>query len=91
MTLGFDPAKNSYVGTFIGSMMTNIWMYHGIVDASQKRLPLDTEGPRFDGSGMCNYRDTIEFIDQDSWLFTSEMQNDDGQWGQFMCGKHTRA
>ena len=90
MTLGFDQAKNQYVGTFVASMMTNIWPYQGVIDASGKRLPLDSEGPKFDGSGSCKYRDTIEIVDNDNWLFTSELQSDDGIWTQFMVGKHTR-
>ena len=90
MTLGFDPAQNQYVGTFIGSMMANIWPYHGVVDSSGKRLPLNSEGPKFDGSGHCKYRDTIEIIDKDNWLFTSELQDDDGKGVQFMTGQHTR-
>ena len=32
-----------------------------------------------------------EIIDEDNWLFTSELQDDDGKWMQFMTGKHTRA
>lgn len=90
MTLGFDPAKNRYVGTFIGSMMAHIWPYQGVVDSTGKRLPLESEGPKFGGEGTCKYRDTIEIIDQDNWLFTSEMHTDDGQWVQFMTGKHWR-
>jgi len=90
MTLGFDPAQNQYVGTFVGSMMANIWPYRGIVDASGRRLPLESEGPKFDGSGIGRYRDTIEIVDADTWLFTSEFQSDDGKWQQFLSGKHTR-
>ncbi len=91
MTLGFDSKQNQYVGTFVGSMMANIWPYQGVVDASGKRLPLDSEGPKFGGSGRCKYRDTIEIIDKDNWLFISELQDDDGQWVRFMTGKHIRA
>jgi hypothetical protein len=90
MTLGFDPAQNQYVGTFIGSMMTNIWPYHGVLDATGKRLPLNSVGPKFDGSGIGNYRDTIEIVNVDTWRFISELQNDDGEWVQFMCGTHKR-
>lgn len=90
MTLGFDPAQNQYVGTFVGSMMPNLWPYLGVLDATGKRLPLNSKGPKFDGNGTCAYRDTIEIIDQDSWLFISELQADDGAWAQFMSGKHTR-
>lgn len=91
MTVGYDPARGRYVGTFIGSMMTNIWHYEGLVDESGKRLPLDCEGPKFDGSGTCQYRDTIEIVDNDTWLLTSELQTDDGTWVKFMTGTHTRA
>jgi Protein of unknown function (DUF1579) len=29
ITLGYDTAKKRFVGTFIGSMMTNLWVYDG--------------------------------------------------------------
>lgn len=90
MTLGFDPAQNQYVGTFVGSMMANIWPYHGFSMVIGKRLPLNSEGPAFDGNGTCKYRDTIVIIDADSWLFTSEFQADDGKWLQFLSAEHTR-
>lgn len=91
MTLGFDPAQSQYVGTFVGSMMANIWPYRGVLDATGKRLPLESEGPKFDGTGIGKYCDTIEIIDADTWLFISEFQSDDGSWVQFLSGKHTRS
>ncbi len=90
MTVGFDPGKDRYVGTFIGSMMANIWLYEGDIDATGKRLPLETEGAAFVGSGTCKYRDTIEIVDSDSWLFTSEFQTEAGDWNQFMRIEHKR-
>ena len=90
MTVGFDPAVQQYVGTFVGSMMANIWPYHGVLDATGKRLPLNSEGPAMDGNGTCKYRDTIEIIDAGSWLFLSEFQDADGEWHQFLSGKHRR-
>jgi len=62
MTLGYDPKKGCYVGTFIGSMMANIWHYDGTLDPTEKRLLLETEGPAFSGVGTCKYRDKIEII-----------------------------
>lgn len=90
MTVGFDIARNRYVGTFIGSMMANIWPYEGVMDPGGKRLPLNSEGPSFDGNGNCQYRDIIEILDADSWLFTSELQDQEGNWVRFMNGRHTR-
>ena len=36
MTLGYDPAKQRFVGSFIGSMMANLWVYDGQLDASRQ-------------------------------------------------------
>jgi len=36
MTLGYDPQNNRYVGTFIGSMMTHLWIYDGCLDRTEK-------------------------------------------------------
>lgn len=90
MSLGFDPDKKQYVGTFLGSMMANLWPYHGVLDADGKRLPLYSFGPSFHGNGNANYRDTIEIVDADSWLFSSAIQTEDGTWHQFLSGKNTR-
>ena len=36
MTLGYDPSKRRFVGTFLGSMMTFLWIYDGQLDAAGK-------------------------------------------------------
>lgn len=36
MTLGYDPQKQRYVGTWVGSMMTYLWLYDGELDADEK-------------------------------------------------------
>jgi hypothetical protein len=90
MTVGFDPAVGRYVGTYIGSMLASIWHYEGIMDPSGKRLPLETKGPSLVGTGTCKYRDTIEVVSDKRWLFSSEYQNESGEWTSFMQGEHTR-
>ena len=85
MTLGYDPTKKRFVGTFIGSMMTFLWNYDGELDASGKVLTLNSEGPSFKGDGkMANYRDVIEFTNDDERTLTSSTPGDDGKWNQFM-------
>ncbi len=90
MTVGFDPKRNAYMGTFIGSMMSYLWPYEGTLDESRKRLVLDTNGPKMDGVGTSNYRDTIEIISSDHWRFTGELQNNDSTWTMIMDGAHRR-
>ena len=29
ITLGFDPGRKRFIGTWVGSMMTNMWVYEG--------------------------------------------------------------
>ncbi|MCL4203640.1 MAG: DUF1579 family protein [Pirellulaceae bacterium] len=89
-TLGFDPVQNRYVGTFVASMMTHLWLYQGQLDHTGRRLVLDVEGPRFDGLGMAQYQDIFEIVDRDHWILRSQVLGDDGQWMQFMEGHHRR-
>ena len=57
MTLGYDPSAGRFVGTFIASMMTHLWIYSsGSLDKSTGSLSLDAEGPAFSGEGMSSYR-----------------------------------
>ena len=59
--------RRSLVGTFIGSMMVNLWVYDGALDSTGTKLVLDSEGPSFSGDGtMAKYRDTIEIKDSNN-------------------------
>jgi len=91
MTLGFDTLKKRFVGTFIGSMMTNIFSYSGTLDANEKVLTLETEGPSMaDPSKTAKYRDIIEIKGNDERTLTSRALGDDGKWHQFMLATYRR-
>jgi hypothetical protein len=91
MTLGFDPQRKRYVGTFIGSMMTHLWLYDGALDASESALALETEGPSMAGDGgTAKYRDVIEWRSDDHRVLTSHMLGDDGTWRTFMSAHYRR-
>ncbi len=91
MTLGYEPLKKRYVGTFIGSMMTYLWVYDGSLDAAEKVLTLETEGPSFAGEGkLAQYRDAIELKSDDHRVLTSRVLGDDGQWRLFMTAHYRR-
>lgn len=91
LTLGYDPQKKRYVGTWIGSMMSNLWIYDGELDAAGKVLTLSAEGPNMAVEGkMAKYRDVIEFKSDDHRTLTSNMLGDDGKWTQFMSANYRR-
>ncbi len=90
MTLGFDPQNDRFVGMFIGSMMTHLWIYNGTLDAAQKRLTLNTEGPNFSQGAIAPYKDIIEFVSDDHRIMTSQILMDDGNWNHFMTAHYRR-
>ena len=89
MTLGYDPRKQRYVGTWIGSMMTHLWVYDGALDAAERVLTLEAEGPDAEGK-MAKFRDVIEVKGDDDRVLTSHMLGDDGQWRQLMTANYRR-
>jgi hypothetical protein len=92
LMLGYDPQKNRYVGTWIGSMMTHLWVYDGgELDAAERVLTLNAEGPSMAGEGkIAQYKDVIEFKSDDHRVLTSHMLGDDGKWQQFMTANYRR-
>ncbi len=90
-TLGYDPDTKRYVGTFIASMMTYLWIYNGALDAAGKVLTLDAEGPSMTGDGkMVKYQDIIEFVSDDHRTLKSRMLGPDGKWQEFMTAHYRR-
>lgn len=91
ITLGFDPAKGRFVGTWVGSMMPMLWTYEGSLDADRKILTLESEGPSFSGDGTTSkYRDILEIKSPTERLFYSKVLGADGNWNQFMTARYTR-
>ena len=92
MTLGYDPEKRRYVGTWVGSMMAYLWGYDGELDAANQVLTLSSEGPDMTVAGkMAQYRDVIEFKSDDHRIMTSHGLSNDGQWQQFMTTHYWRS
>lgn len=91
MTLGYDPQKGRFVGTWIGSMMTNLWVYDGELDADGRTLSLYSDGPSMSGDGMARYRDAIEIVSDDHRIMTAAVQGEDGNWSQFMTAHYRRS
>jgi hypothetical protein len=91
MTLGYDPAKQHYVGTFIGSMMHMMWVYEGQLDPAEKVLTLNTVGPDMSAPGRsARFKDVIEIVSEDRRLMTSYMEDQDGRWNEVMKATYQR-
>jgi hypothetical protein len=91
MTLGYDPQRKKFVGTFVASEMTHLWVYEGELDTTGRRLTLDTEGPGMAGDGaMSKYQDIIEFVSDDHRTLTSRVRGEDGTWKEFMSAQYRR-
>jgi Protein of unknown function (DUF1579) len=90
MTLGFDPQKERFVGTFVASMMTYLWPYNGSLDADEKILTLDSEGPNMSNGKIAPYQDILEFVSNDHKILRSQISMDDGNWNQFMTAHYYR-
>jgi hypothetical protein len=92
LTLGYDPQKKRFVGTWIGSMMTHLWVYDGALDAAERVLTLEAEGPSMAApeTKMAKYRDVIEFKSDDHRVLTSHMLGEDGKWHEFMTAHYRR-
>ena len=92
MTLGYDTQKQQFVGSFVASMMTHLWVYGGgSLDAAEKVLTLEAEGPDFtDPSKRVRYRDAIELKSDDHRTLTSSALGADGKWNVFMTAHYHR-
>ena len=91
MTLGYDPTRGRYVGTWIGSMMTHLWVYDGALDASGRVLTLSADGPSMSGSSrMAKYQDIITVESADHRILTARMLGEDGAWTPFTTAHYRR-
>lgn len=87
MTIGFNPEKGCFVGTFIASMMPHLWRYEGRLEGDV--LTLETEGPDHTGK-MVRLRDVIALQGQDRRILSSHALGEDGQWRKFMEATYLR-
>jgi hypothetical protein len=85
LTLGYDPQKARFVGTFISTAVALLWVYDGSLDAAKKVLTLDCEGPSMTGDGStAKYQDILELVSDNERILRSQSQDASGKWTEFM-------
>lgn len=85
MTVGYDPEKKQFRGTFIDDHSDLMWHYRGWIDPTGKILTLEADGPNFaDPKKTSKYRDVIEIKSKDHKVLTSSVLQDNGKWESFM-------
>ena len=81
LTLGYDPQKKKYVGSWTDTMTSYLWRYEGTVNAEGNILTLETEGPApMAPEKHSKFREVTEFKTRDHRVFTSSILSDDGTW-----------
>lgn len=85
VALGYDVSFNEYRGCWYANMSSHLWKYTGTLSDDGKKMTLDCVGPHMMKDGeTANYRDVIEFIDDNHRTLTSYGQDDNGEWQEFM-------
>lgn len=90
-TIGYDPSRKKYVGTWIDSMSSYMWHYEGTTDKAGRVLTLEAEGPNFMAEGeRTKFQDIYEFKSADEIAISSRMLAKDGKWITFLTGTARR-
>ena len=89
-TIGYDPAKKKYFGTWVDSMFGHMWHYEGTVSEDKTTLTLEADGPNFmTGKGTTKFRDVYRFETADHIVASAFVMGEDGKWVEFVSG-HSR-
>jgi hypothetical protein len=89
MTVGYDPERGKYIGTWVDSCFNHMWKYEGKVEG--EKLILSAEGPDMTEPGRTTtYQDIFEFKSPDHYTMTSQALGKDGKWTKFMTAEVIR-
>jgi hypothetical protein len=92
LTIGYDPAQEKFVATYVNAMQTQLWSYEGTLNDEGTMLTLKTEGPFMgDPNQTAEYRVVIERKDADQWTMGSQiLVPGDGEWFEFLTFEYER-
>jgi len=73
LTIGYDAAKEKYIGTIVDSMTSHLCQFEGSFDATGKILTYETEGPVPNPQTPSKFREVTELKSPDHKVFTSSI------------------
>lgn len=80
-TIGYDPERRKYIGTWIESTTENLRMYEGSLEEDGRVLIMETEGPcPMRAGAMTRFRERTEFHTDEHRVITSSILDDNGEW-----------
>lgn len=83
-TIGYDPRKQKYVGTWVDSMSDFLAVMEGTGDPAGKVVTMTYEAPNQNGPGMAKHRDVREMKDADTMTLKMYETGADGKEAQTM-------
>lgn len=91
LSLGYDPQKKHFNGTWIDSMGGHLWVYKGTLNDAGDTLTLETEGPSMqDLNETARYKEVITIKGKGHRTFTSSIETEDGQWMKILEAEYRR-
>lgn len=91
LTLGYDPARKLFVGSYLVGIMPHQWIYEGSLSEDGKSVILNTTGPDMNGGpDMGHYQDIFTIVSPDHRKLTSRAKQPDGSWNEFMEANYHR-
>lgn len=89
-TIGYDPEKKKFVGSWIDSMSSYMWKYKGTLNSASNMLTLESEGPcPMAGGEIRKVKEVMEVKSKDHRVMTSSVEVEDGKWTK-MATMHIR-
>ncbi len=80
-TLGYDPKKKLFIGTWVDSLSSAVWTYEGTLNAERTALTLYSEGPcPTSPDKLTKIKDVLEITDPNHKLYTSYILDTHGEW-----------
>lgn len=91
-TIGFDAEKQEFVGSWVDSFSSHMWLHRGQLNNARTKLTLECKGPCPLRPGeLVSFREVMEVKDADHLAFTSYVQDENGKWEKGMQIDYARA